>query len=113
MNYNLNDLSASRQKSSTLKALRKLLQLIREERTNLLLALTAILGNSGLNLLAPYIIGRTIDKYVVAQKFSRCIGEWGDFTVDVFNCFLVQLHTNKNDGRCGAKNVIQIAKYDF
>ena len=69
MNFNLNELSAAQQKSSTLGALRKLLQLVREERPNLLLALAAILTNSGLNLTAPYIIGRTIDTYITQKVF--------------------------------------------
>ena len=56
MNYNLNDISAGQEKTSTLRALQKLLQLIGEERKNLLLSLLAILSNSGLNLLGPFII---------------------------------------------------------
>ena len=49
MNYNLNDISEKQEKVSSLKALRKLLQLITEERRNLLLAVLAILVNSGIN----------------------------------------------------------------
>lgn len=69
MNYNLNDISAQQQKASTLQSLQKLLRLIKEENKNLLLALLAILANSGLNLLGPFIIGYTIDKYVVHKNF--------------------------------------------
>jgi ATP-binding cassette, subfamily B, bacterial len=69
MNYNLNDISVKQEKSSNLRILQNLLQLIREERTNLLLALCAILTNSGLTLLGPYIIGHTIDKYVMHKDF--------------------------------------------
>ncbi len=69
MNYNLNDISATQQKTSTLRALQKLLQLITEERKNLVLALGAILANSGLNLLGPFIIGYVIDKYVVHKNY--------------------------------------------
>ncbi len=43
--------------------------MIREERKNLLLAFLAILTNSGLNLLNPFIIGYTIDKYVVHKNY--------------------------------------------
>ena len=50
-------------------ALQKLLQLITEERSNMLWALVAILANSGLNLVAPYIIGHVIDRYVVPKNF--------------------------------------------
>ncbi len=69
MKYNLNDIAATQQKTSTLRALKKLLQLITEERKNLLLALAAILTNSGLNLLGPFIIGYTIDTYLVHKQF--------------------------------------------
>jgi len=69
MNYNLNDISAQQQKASTLQSLQKLLRLIKEENKNLLFALLAILANSGLNLLGPFIIGYTIDKYVVHKNF--------------------------------------------
>ena len=69
MKYNLNDLQANAPKSSTWSALGKLLQLINHERTNLLLALIAILVNSTLNLMGPLIIGHTIDRYIfVAHK---------------------------------------------
>jgi ATP-binding cassette subfamily B protein len=64
MNYNLNELSAQQEKASTLKALKKLLQLITEERKNLYKALAAILTNSGLNLLGPFIIGYTLQHYI-------------------------------------------------
>ncbi|MEO6499354.1 MAG: ABC transporter ATP-binding protein, partial [Mucilaginibacter sp.] len=69
MNYNLNDVSAQEKKTSTLGALRKLLQLIKEERRNIWLAILAILANSGLNLLNPFIIGYTIDTYVVHKNY--------------------------------------------
>jgi ATP-binding cassette subfamily B protein len=69
MNYNLNDTSKKQEKSSNLRILQKLLQLISEERKYLILALFAILANSGLTLLGPYIIGHTIDKYVMHKDF--------------------------------------------
>ncbi|MEP7321701.1 MAG: ABC transporter ATP-binding protein [Saprospiraceae bacterium] len=70
MNYNLNDISNKQEKVSSLKAVRKLLLLITEERTNLLLALLAILVNSGINLSGPFIIGHVIDTYVVPKNFN-------------------------------------------
>src|SRR5450755_824669 len=69
MNYSLNKVSAQPGKTSNWRILQKLLQLIREERRNLLLALLAILINSGLTLLGPYIIGHTIDKYVMHKDY--------------------------------------------
>src|SRR5689334_8392404 len=69
MNYDLNQVSAQQEKASTLTILKNLLLMIREERSKLLLALLAILTNSGLNLLNPYIVGYTIDHYVVTKNF--------------------------------------------
>lgn len=69
MNYNLNDISEKQQKTSSLKALQKLLRLITEERRNLLLAVLAILVNSGINLSGPFIVGHVIDTYVVHKDF--------------------------------------------
>lgn len=74
MNYNLNKLSEKQQKTSTLVALRKLLQLIEHERKNLFMALAAILANATLNLLGPLIIGITVDKYVVPKNYHGIIG---------------------------------------
>jgi len=69
MNYSLNALSKEQQKTSTYTALKSLLQLISHERKNLLLALIAILINSTLNLLGPFLIGYAIDTYVQQKDY--------------------------------------------
>lgn len=69
MNYNLNSLPVSEKKSSTWSGLKSLLQLVKEERRNLILALFAILLNSSLNLLGPFLIGHTIDKYIQTKQY--------------------------------------------
>jgi ATP-binding cassette subfamily B protein len=69
MDYNLNKLSEKQEKTSTYKALKKLLQLIKDERKNLWIAFGAILVNSTLNLMGPYIIGYTINEYFVSKNF--------------------------------------------
>lgn len=69
MNYNLNQLSTEEKKTSTYTGLKSLLQLIAHERKNLLSALMAILLNSTLNLLGPYLIGHTIDVYVQNKQY--------------------------------------------
>jgi ATP-binding cassette subfamily B protein len=69
MNYNLNDLQARAQKTSTWSSLNKLLQLISHEKKNLWLAFFTILVTSTINLMGPLVIGRTIDDYIfVAHK---------------------------------------------
>jgi len=77
MNYNLNKLSETQEKTSTYVALKKLLQLIAHERKNLVLALIAILINSTLNLLGPLIIGHTIDKYVQTKQYHGVLVNCG------------------------------------
>ncbi|MEO6283213.1 MAG: ABC transporter ATP-binding protein [Dyadobacter sp.] len=69
MNYDLNKLSEEEQKTSTYKALGKLLKLIAHERGNLSLAFVAIILNTSVNLFGPFLIGHAIDKYVVTKQF--------------------------------------------
>ena len=71
MNYNLNqgeDKTAP--KTSSLKSLKKLVLLIRDERKNLIIALSAILLNAILNLLGPYLLGHTIDTYIQNKEYN-------------------------------------------
>jgi ATP-binding cassette subfamily B protein len=70
MNYNLNQHTEQEEKKSTLTALKKLLQLISNERGNLLKALLTIIINSGLLLLGPFLIGYTIDAYVRTGQYD-------------------------------------------
>jgi len=69
MNYNLNELFEQKQEKSTYAGLKKLVQLIAHEKKNLILAFAAILVNSTLNLLGPFLIGHTIDRYVVTKQY--------------------------------------------
>ncbi len=77
MNYNLNQLSAAQEKTSTYAAVKKLLQLISGERKNLWLALGAILLNSALNLTGPLLIGYTIDKFVQHKDYNGVLTSAG------------------------------------
>lgn len=69
MNYNLNAPSEGKQKVSTYSGLKSLLALIPKEKNNLTLAFVIILLNSFLNLVGPFLIGHTIDKYVQHKNF--------------------------------------------
>jgi len=69
MNYNLNQ-DTTKEKTSTVAALRKLLQLIASEQKTLLLGMITILINSGLLLIGPLLIGYTIDHYVRTKDFN-------------------------------------------
>jgi ATP-binding cassette subfamily B protein len=123
MDYNLNKISGKQEKTSTYKALKKLLQLIKDENKNLLVALAAILINSILNLMGPYIIGKTINEYFKTGGFHGVLinAEW------LFGMYLVALLTSyfqtKLMGQVGQRvlftlrnaifNKLQILPVDF
>jgi ATP-binding cassette subfamily B protein len=74
MNYNLNDLTgAKEQKKSTLVALKKLLNLIQEEKRTIIVAMVIIFVNAWLSLLGPYLIGYTVDTYIVSKQYQGVI----------------------------------------
>jgi len=74
-NYNLNIQKgqAAPEKSSVFNTIKRLLTLMGEERKNLFVALIFIFINSGLNLLAPYLLGQAVDKYVVTHQYQGVI----------------------------------------
>jgi len=90
MNYNLNQITAQEQKTSTVSSVKRLLKLIAHERKNLLLALLAILVNSTLSLLGPYLIGHTIDTYVVTKQYHGVLV----FSAILLSMYLVMLLTS-------------------
>ncbi len=92
MNYNLNDISGKQQKASNLGILRKLLQMMKEEHMNLWLALVAILTNSGLTLLGPFIVGHTIDKYIVHKDYHGVLVNAGLLVVMALISFAASTH---------------------
>jgi ATP-binding cassette subfamily B protein len=78
MNYDLNQATSPKaEKNATYKALRKLLALIDDERRTLLLAFGAIIVNSGLTLVGPVVIGRTIDTYIQTKQFDGVLRNAG------------------------------------
>jgi ATP-binding cassette subfamily B protein len=68
-NLNINDGSAAK-RTKTFAALKKLLLILAEEKNNLVIALIIILIHSGLTLLAPLLIGHTIDAYVQTRQYQ-------------------------------------------
>lgn len=89
MNYNLSKTNDKEKKTSTIAAVRKLLELIAAEKPVLYLALIAILVNSVLLLLGPLIIGQTIDAYVRTKQFNGVLV----FSGLLFGMYLVTLVT--------------------
>lgn len=55
-------------KSSFVAATKKLVKLMRPDSKNLLLALGAVMTSAALNLLAPYLFGRAVDRYVTTAN---------------------------------------------
>ena len=113
MNYNLNDIAAQQQKSSTLSSLQKLLQLIKEERKNLLLALFAILSNSGLNLLGPFIIGYTIGTYVVHKNYTGVLTYSGLLLFMYMLAFIASYQQTKIMGGVGQSMLFKLRNTIF
>jgi ATP-binding cassette, subfamily B, bacterial len=71
MNYNLyQSADSATKKKSTLSVLKKLFSFISNERKNLIFAFVAIIVNSALSLLGPYLIGYTIDHYFKTKQYE-------------------------------------------
>jgi ATP-binding cassette subfamily B protein len=70
MSYNLYQAADNADKKiSTFAVLKKLFSFISNERSNLIFAFIAILVNSALSLLGPYLIGYTIDHFVQSKQY--------------------------------------------
>jgi len=63
-NYNLNAVTDEKAKSRTWPALLKLVNLLPEQRGKLILALLTMVFYALMSMLAPWMIGRTIDQYI-------------------------------------------------
>lgn len=66
MDYNL----LKEHKSTTRAAFSKMLVFMKDEKRNLYFAFAVMLTNSGISLLTPYLIGYTIDHYVVTKLYK-------------------------------------------
>lgn len=87
MNYNLNN---KKDESSADKAggfLKRLMSLVGQERRNLYIAIFFILINSGLNLVAPYLMGHAVDKFVVTHEYDGLI----KYSIILFGVFCLAL----------------------
>lgn len=68
MNYTLN--TKSQKKVSTLAGLKSLWPFLQDERKNLIFSFVAIIINSLINLFGPFIIGHTVDAYVLTGQYQ-------------------------------------------
>ncbi|MFT3754126.1 MAG: ABC transporter ATP-binding protein [Paludibacter sp.] len=90
MSYNLNKRGKGEQpfeKVSTKVILKRLMTLVGRERKNLYIAMVFILINSGLNLVAPYLMGHAVDKFVVTHQYDGLI----KYSIILFGVFCVAL----------------------
>ena len=71
MNYSLykTDIAKEKEKKVLVTAWRRLVPLLAQEGRPMMLALIAIVVNSVMTLLAPFLIARIIDKYIVNHDF--------------------------------------------
>ncbi|HET7003407.1 MAG TPA: ABC transporter ATP-binding protein [Puia sp.] len=113
MNYNLDDLTAHQQRASTLTILGKLLLLIKDERRNLILALLAILTNSAMNLLNPYIIGRTIDKYIMHKDYHGVLINTGLLIIMALIAFAASYTQTRMMGGVGQRMLFKLRNAVF
>ncbi len=70
MKYTLNTPTDSDKKKSTLASLKSLGPLLREEKIHLLWAFAALLVNTLINLVGPFIVGYTVDTYVLTRQYD-------------------------------------------
>lgn len=73
MNYKLNTTKDSKEKVSTWEAFKTLLPLLVDEKKNLIFAFSAVILNSGINLIGPFIIGHAVDTYVLKGSYHGVI----------------------------------------
>jgi ATP-binding cassette subfamily B protein len=113
MNYNLNSLPAGKEKSSTWSGLKSLLKLVEQERRNLILAVCAILLNSSLNLLGPFLIGHTIDKYIQTRQYHGVLVFSGILLTMYVVAFVSSYFQTKLMGGVGQRIIFELRNAIF
>lgn len=68
MNYALD--AQKQEKGSLLTAVKRLWLMLRDEKRTLILALLAVVANAALNMSAPVLIGRAVDRYVITRHYN-------------------------------------------
>src|SRR6185312_15767311 len=86
MDYNLN----IEHKTSTKAALKKMLQFMKEEKKNLIIAFIVMALNSGIAMLTPYLIGYTIDHYIQTKIYRGLL----TFTGILFILYIISAATD-------------------
>ena len=69
-NYSLNKLLEGKGKVSIMSTLKKFLPFLKDEKKNLVISITAVTVNFALNLVAPILLGYTVDHYIQTKQYS-------------------------------------------
>ena len=115
MSYNLNIKKGiqSTEKISTTGTVKRLLALMGKERNNLYIAMFFILVNSGLNLVAPYLMGHAVDTYIVTKHYEGVI----QYSIILFGVFLLALVSGYTQtqlmGRVGQRMLFNLRNMVF
>ncbi len=72
---------------STKLIISRLMTLVGKERKKLYVAMLFIFINSGLNLIAPYLMGKAVDKFVITHQYEGLI----KYSIILFGVFLLAL----------------------
>jgi ATP-binding cassette, subfamily B, bacterial len=101
------------EKVSTKVILTRLMTLVGQEKTNLFIAIFFILLNSGLNLIAPYLMGHAVDKFVVTHQYDGLI-KYSIILLCVFLLALVSGYTQAQlMGRVGQRMLYNLRNNIF
>ena len=73
MNYQLSNTTDKKKKEPISHSLKRLLSLMSGERKNLIITGIAVIGSSIATLLAPIIIGKTIDGAISTHNYQMII----------------------------------------
>lgn len=88
MNYALNQPDGEKPKASKKTGIWSLLPLLKKDRFNIVFSMLAIVVNSGVNLIGPFLIAYAIDHYVAAGDFDGILKVSGLLLVLYFIAFL-------------------------
>jgi ATP-binding cassette subfamily B protein len=115
MSYNLNGKKgeSASDKVTTRVILTRLMSLVGQERNNLYIAMFFIFINSGLNLIAPYLMGQAVDKFVVTHQYDGLV-KYSIILLGIFLLALVSGYTQAQlMGRVGQRMMYNLRNNVF
>jgi ATP-binding cassette, subfamily B, bacterial len=114
MNYDLNKASENRAgRLPFFASLKKLIGIISAERRMLSIAFVAILLNAGLSLLGPYLVGHTIDTYVMTKNYHGVLVFSGILISMYITAFLINYSQMRMMGGIGQRMLFSLRNSVF